>query len=180
MRGASGVATDPKGRYAAVAFAGTVVNGRQTGGRTTVFDADSGAVVTHIVTGFPGGESHDHLDVAWDNVGNLYLVDNYESVWRAYSPPGSNSATTYALGFLRLATPPLAPILKTVGYANGQFSFTLTGRTNLNYIIDASADLVNWSSVATNSDVCATRLVTVAAPQSVNFYRAWPEVIPVP
>lgn len=177
MRGAAGVAVDPTGRFVAVAFAGATNSGSRTGGRTILFEATTGDTVVSFVTGVPGEESHDHLDVAWDNAGNLYTVDHEEGVWRVYSPPGSNAAVTHAVGQLRLATPPLAPILETVGFANGFFHFNLTGRTNLDYIIQASTNLLHWSPVATNSDVCATRLISIAPQGPRNFYRATPSVI---
>lgn len=177
MRGASGVAVGPGGNYVAATFAGAVVGGSRTGGRTTVLEAATGRTVISITTDYLDEESHDHLDVAWDNAGNLYTVDHEESVWRVYSPPGSNAAVTVAPGQLRLATPPLWPILTTVGHANGHFDFYLTGRTNLDYIIQASTNLHDWRPVATNSDVCATRLISVKAPEKRNFYRGIPSVI---
>ena len=175
MRGASGVAVDREARYVAVAFAGALVNGFWTGGRTTVFDAATGVVVTNLITDLPGGESHRHLDVAWDNVGNLYDVDNYEGLWRVYSPPGSNAAVTVALAPLRVTEPPLAPILTALGQANGRFDFALTGRTNLTYIIQASTDFSDWTAVATNApEPCSTRVVSVPATGERSFYRATP------
>lgn len=175
MRGASGVAVDREGRYVAVAFAGALVNGLWTGGRTTVFDAATGAVVTNLVTDLPGGESHRHLDVAWDNVGNLYDVDNYQGLWRVYSPPGSNAAVTVALAPLRVTEPPLAPILAALGHANGRFEFSLTGRTNVTYIIQASTNFSDWTPVATNApEPCSTRVVSVPATGERSFYRATP------
>ncbi len=175
MRGASGVAVDREGRYVAVAFAGSLVNGFLTGGRSMVLDAATGNTVTNIVTDLPGGESHDHLDVAWDNVGNLYDVDNYEGLWRVYSPPGSNAAVTVALAPLRVTEPPLAPILQAVDRVGSEFRFTLTGRTNVNYVIQASTDFTDWIAVATNGPaVCSTRLITVNATAERSFYRATP------
>ncbi len=180
MRGASGVAVDPTGRYVAAAFAGALVSGSLSGGRTMVLDATNGQTVTSIITDIAGGESHDHLDVAWDNVGNLYDVDNYEGIWRVFSPPGSNAASTVALVPLRVSEPPLAPVLKAVDFSAGQFRFLLTGRTNVNYAIQASTNLTDWASVATNDApaTCSTRLVSVKASGARNFYRATPASTP--
>lgn len=179
MGGASGVAVDRDGRYVAVAFAGALVHGTRTGGRTTVFDAATGGVVTNLVTHLPGTESHDHLDVAWDNVGNLYDVDHYEGLWRVYSPPGSNAAVTVALAPLRVTEPPINPILEAISYTAGQFTFSLTGRTNLDYLIQASTNLNDWTTVATNAaERCSTRSVSVPAFETRNFYRATPVLTP--
>lgn len=175
MRGASGVAVDPTGRYVAVAFAGTVEGNWRTGGRTTVFDAATGEVVTNIITDLPGQASHAHADVAWDQVGNLYDLDRSESLWRVYSPPGSNAASTVATGPLLVSLPPLRPILQALGHANGQFTLALTGRTNASYVIEAAPGFGGWTPVATNgASACPTRVVTVSAPLNQSFYRAYP------
>jgi hypothetical protein len=175
MRGASGVAVNPPGSLVAVAFRGPPVDDGLAGGRTIIFNATNGSVITNIVTDTPGGERHKHLDVAWDNVGNLYDLDNTASFWRVYSPPGSNAATTVALAPLLVDLPPLRPILSAVSYANNQFTLALTGRTNVNYVVQASQDYQAWTAVATNiSHDCPTRPITVSAPQGRNFYRAYP------
>jgi hypothetical protein len=113
--------------------------------------------------------------VSWDNVGNLYGLDNFDRVWRVYSPPGSNAATTVAISPLVVDNPPLAPILNAVSYANGKFTLDLTGRTNVSYVVEASSSFSGWLPVATNiSYVCPTRTITVNAPPPRNFYRAYP------
>src|SRR5205814_737060 len=83
MQGAYGLAVDPTGRYLAVAFKG---DGQLTVnyGSTRIFEASNGASVVTITP----SPSHDHTDVAWDSVGNLYTLDNADTAWRTYSPPG--------------------------------------------------------------------------------------------
>lgn len=175
MRGASGVAVDPSGNLVAVAFRGVSINNFQVGGRTTIFSTADGSIVTNIVTDFAGDSSHQHTDVAWDNAGNLYDLDNSDRVWRVFSPPGSNAATTVAVSPLVVDNPPLAPILGAVSRANGKFTLDLIGRTNVNYVIETSFDFHGWTPVATNiSQVCPTRSITVTAPLSQSFYRAYP------
>jgi len=175
QRGAAGVALDRTGTHVAVAFRGAVVNNFQVGGRTLVFELATGNVVTNILTDLPGGESHDHTDVAWDNAGNLYDLDNYDSTWRVYSPPGSNAAATVAPYVIHVTDPPVAAILEAAGHTNGQFHLTLTGRTNLTYVVEASPDFQQWTPVATNPPAgCASRSLSISAPGARSFYRAWP------
>jgi hypothetical protein len=42
---------------------------------------------------------------AWDNVGNLYGASSSIDLWRVWSPPGSNQATTLAVATMQLAVP---------------------------------------------------------------------------
>lgn len=177
MRGASGIAVDPNATYVAVAFIGSGEGLGRTGGVVRIFSAASGSDVKTINPA-PFPESfHDHTDVAWDNVGNLYLCDNADSVWRVYSPPGANQATTIAPQTLEVSPPPLAPYLQAVGYTSGQFLFTLCGRTNVDYVIVAStnvlAGLQTWKPVLTNHDNSFLRLIAVTAPENRQFYRAF-------
>src|SRR5262249_41927059 len=36
------------------------------------------------------------------DVGNLYAADDFDSVWRVYSPPGTNQAITTAVGMIQV------------------------------------------------------------------------------
>jgi hypothetical protein len=157
FNGASGVAVDGSASYVAVAL--------RSGGVQILIAAD-GAAVTTLSPGF-----HDHTDVAWDNVGNLYVCDNLDQVWRAYSPPGGNEATTVALAMIQI-TPATPLTLSAPVYVGGQFQFTLNGQPNVSYVILSSTNLQNWLPIATNQSASATRLITIAAPDSYRFYRA--------
>jgi hypothetical protein len=81
------IAVNPAGTYVAVGLA--------TGNAVAILDAATGTNVTTIsVNGNP------HKAVAWDNVGNLYTTSEDpvgESAWQAWSPPGTNAATTFGL-----------------------------------------------------------------------------------
>lgn len=64
------------------------------------------------------------------------------------------------------------PELSNPHWSGGQFQFTLTGETNLNYVIQASTNLPSWTPLATNSSPNASRIITIDAPDSRSFYRA--------
>ena len=168
MCGASGIAVDPSGNLVAVAFTGFGTGFGRIGGGVRVFRTVDGSEVRTLTP----APYHDHTDVAWDNVGNLYVCDNWNWAWRAYSPPGANQATTVSIQTLEAGEPPIAALLRVVVYTNGQFHFTLRGRTNIYYVIEGSTDLQSWVPVLTNRDDCATRLIVVNSPQSWRFYRA--------
>src|SRR5882672_733431 len=63
-------------------------------------------------------------------------------------------------------------VLSSPVVTNNQFQFSLTGESGVSYVIESSPDLVNWASVATNSDSSISRLIGVDAPNSARFYRA--------
>jgi hypothetical protein len=126
MSGANGIAVDSTGTLVAVAFRGMVAGGLRQNGSTKVFQAANGALVTTINT----GSAHDHTDVAWDAVGNLYDLDNYASRWRAYSPPGSNRTTTAGLNHIFVAGTFQLPVITKISRGGGQVAVTFTGATN--------------------------------------------------
>jgi hypothetical protein len=75
-----------------------------------VLNAANGSVVS--VTNGAAIQTLTNLDytaeytcVAWDNAGNLYGASPSRNVWRAWSPPGSNSATTVAPGQIIVVAP---------------------------------------------------------------------------
>jgi hypothetical protein len=165
--GAAGIAVDPTAAYVAVAQRGVSAN-NHTGAAVAVLNAANGDTVATLAP----GSNHDYTDVAWDNVGNLYTCDNWNSVWRVYSPPGPNAATTFALQNVQFGSAVTAPTLGATAYSGDQFQFTLFGQTNASYIIQASMDLQNWLPILTNSSPDATRIITINAPGSSEFYRA--------
>jgi len=166
MGGALAVAVDPTSTYVAGAFRG--INPNSTGfedGSVGVFATSNGAP---IVTLNPAPLYHDHTAVAWDNVGNVYTADDDGSVWRVYSPPGTNFATTVAIPQVQVSLP---VILTAPSYHAAQFQFTLNGQANVSYVILSSTNLQTWTPVATNVSPNATRLITVSAPERRSFYR---------
>ncbi len=106
--GASGIAVDPTGTYVAVAFQGVVVGGLSVNGNTKVLYATNGSLVANLDLdrSISGYSTHWDTDCAWDAVGNVYCIDNYYGTWRAFSPPGTNQATTVSLASIQVGAPP--------------------------------------------------------------------------
>lgn len=165
MRGASGIAVSPDMTYVAVAFAGYGTYPNWDGSSLRVFMATNGSDVATLLP----APFHNPRDVSWDNVGNLYAVDNGDSVWRAYSPPGTNFATTVATAAVFVAG---APVLSAPMYTNSVFQFTLNGIANVSYIILTSSNLTDWGPILTSSAPSAVRVISVPAPLRRSFYRA--------
>ena len=70
---------------------------------------------------------------------------------------------------------PLAPVvLKPMGYANGQFSMSVTGSVGPDYVLQGSATLTNWISLVTNTPGSMPFIFTdpAAGAFSNRFYRA--------
>jgi hypothetical protein len=128
LAGAKGIAVNPAGTLVAVAFRGFFPppSGPWVNGGVRIY-ANNGTNLDLVTTISPAASpSHDHWDVDWDNAGNLYTVDNYDSASRVYSPPGSNAATTVALALVQViqSTPPVittAPQGGTRGYGDSNY-----------------------------------------------------------
>jgi hypothetical protein len=120
--GASGLAADPSGSYVAVAFEAVIAFGTFYSGNTKILSASDGSLVANLDLGVEIGGLSDHSDTAcaWDAVGNVYYIDNSATRWRAVSPPGTNQATTAALGLVQvIAVPPSPPEITRIGTAAG-------------------------------------------------------------
>jgi len=61
--------------------------------------------------------------------------------------------------------------LVPAGFANGQFVFAVSGARNLQYIVQASTDLVHWIPVQTNT-APFTFVDTHTGQFSQRYYRA--------
>ena len=131
MAGANGLAVDPSGTYVAIAFIGlsTGINGC-----TQIFYASNGVLVTNLDLGVTinGASDHEDQDCAWDAVGNVYYIDNIAAVWRAFSPPGTNQATTVALAKIQIggAVSVTAPKITNISVAGGMVSIDFSAGTN--------------------------------------------------
>jgi hypothetical protein len=138
MAGANGLAVDPTGTYLAVAFTG--ISGSGSNGCTQIFFASNGAPVVNLDLGMTisGLSDHQDEDCAWDAVGNLYYIDNWFGVWRAVSPPGTNSATTLSVPTIVIGGSSPggpAPVVTGITETAGVVTITFTGATS-----DTSAD----------------------------------------
>jgi hypothetical protein len=117
-----------------------------------------------------GGDQY--TDVAWDNMGNLYALDTTTNVWRVYSPPGANQATTTAVPFIQVYNSLTPPQLQNPILSDICLNFTLTGQSNVTYYIQQSPDIVNWTSVATNFCPSTSTPISIPCADSQDFYRA--------
>ena len=129
-------------------------------------DAATGNLVTNITA----GSSSSYLDVAWDRVGNVYGTE-YE-VWHAFSPPGTNQATTFSVPVVQIMKSVRAPVLSDSQFVEGQFQFNLAGQSNVTYLIEATTDFLDWATVATNYSVLPLRTVQFTPMVDASFLRA--------
>jgi hypothetical protein len=130
--GASGIAVDPTGRYVAVTFEAAIAWGVFYSGNTKILSASDGSLVANLDLGVEIGGLSDHSDTAcaWDAVGNVYYVDNNAARWRAVSPPGTNQATTAALGLVQvIALPPYPPEIRSIETAAGTVTIEFDAST---------------------------------------------------
>ncbi|MDB6058640.1 MAG: hypothetical protein JWO95_2484, partial [Verrucomicrobiales bacterium] len=126
------------------------------------------------VTTFSDG-TNSYTDVAWDNVGNLYATDDGTSVWRAFSPPNTNYATTVMVPLIQVYPEILAPqfTMPTLNNTQDGVQFSLIGQSNVTYLIESTTDLATWSPVQTNySSTLIERPITVPLTNDVLFFRA--------
>lgn len=113
-----------------------------------------------------------YYDVAWDNVGNLYALDGVAQVWRAYSPPGANQATTVGVSPIQVYNTLLPPSLCNPAVCMDGLRFTLAGQSNVTYVVERSCDLCKWCDAVTNFSTNANRCIFLPVSGNQNFYRA--------
>jgi len=180
MAGANGIAVDPTGTYVAVAFTGLATGGN---GCTQIFYATNGALVTNLDLGITisGFADHQDEDCAWDAVGNVYYIDNIFGVWRAVSPPGPNSSTTFSVATIVIggtSSGGVQPRITDISQAAGVVTIDFTAGTN-----DTSANFaVQGAATVTGpyTGVAGASITTVAPGQfratfpasgSVQYFR---------
>ena len=164
---ASGIATALHTNFLAV------VSYLDTGNPLSVYriSTTNAALLTTDGDGLNSGSEHNYTDVAWDHAGNLYVTDWAESRWRAFSPPGNNQFTTTSLQWVKVG-PYVQPTLQSVRWQTNQFQLQLNGEIGVNYIIEASSNLLTWTGVATNRAPATTSLWAVSSSSSRAFFRA--------
>ena len=172
MGGSFGIAVDPSATYVAVAFQGIFSPpfGPWQNSSVRVFYATNGGFVAAPAATLP--PPHDYRDVAWDNAGNLYAIDTTNSLWVAFSPPGTNQATTVAVATISVPAQRIPPVLSEPSYAAGEFRCFLTGEPNVIYYIQSSTNLVDWVTLVRNNSLFTKRPITLTATNKLSFYRA--------
>ena len=159
------LAVNPAGTYVAVALA--------SGGAVEVLDAGTGTNVTTVsVNGNP------HKAVAWDNVGNLYSASDDpvgESSWQAWSPPGTNAATTFGLERILIGAGS-SPQITGIVPSGTNFVITFTGPASdpaSAYTLLSGALVSGVTNVApaTITGTNGVYQATVPASGPVQFYR---------
>ncbi len=144
MRGAFACAVDPTATYVAVAFR----TGSGGSGGVAILDANTGALIKRDLVPLD-----DYREVAWDNVGNLYVADNAGSLWRAFSPPAS--PCTFS-----------APAM-----VGTNFQFTVSGPTNQLYNLSGSTNLTTWRGLVGGS-IAGGGAIKIHPSTAASFYRA--------
>ena len=114
--------------------------------------------------------------MAWDNVGNLYFTLDTavgESLWQAWSPPGTNSATTVALEAIQIA----APIqITSIVPSGSNFIISFTGSAGDS---PSAYTLLSGTAVTGITNIASATITggsgqfqaTVAASGPIQFYR---------
>jgi hypothetical protein len=173
MGGGRGLAINPAGTRLAVAFQGYFDDSLQEylNSSVRIFNPTNGASIATIEPLAQDGPD-DYWDVAWDNVGNLYSVHGFGSLWRIFSPPGTNQSTTVAVPLVQVPNPAQPPVLGQP-VSDGDFiHFILYGQPGITYVILASSNLTGWAAIQTNTSVFANRTITVPKTGPRSFYRA--------
>lgn len=90
--------------------------------------------------------------------------------------PNNNNANHFIyLGILQVDWSTAAgeqPSLSQAAYANGNFTFTLSGAAGSTYKIQRSANLVDWADATTVTLNSASQTVTIPQADTYQFYRA--------
>jgi hypothetical protein len=110
----------------------------------------AGNVTNLIVGGLTAGTTYYFAATSYDAAGDQ----------SGYSAETSGTATD--------PTPTLTPVSAGV---SGQFSFTVSGTAGARYVVQATTDLVNWTTLQTNT-APFTFVDTDAGRYGQRFYRA--------
>ena len=90
--------------------------------------------------------------------------------------PGNYTLTTTSWSVPVMTTPFTVPTSSTqtlypIGLGtNGSFNIQLTGVTNVSYVLQCSTNLLNWTSLSTNSNIQLLKDTSPASPGS-RYYR---------
>ncbi len=141
-------------------------------GGMRILNAADGSVVTNLQQ----DGTVFFVACGWDNVGNVYGGIGTH-LWRAFSPPGANQATTPALESIQVATP---PTITSIALSSGTVTINFTGSAfdaPTAFTLLSSATVGPAGSYAPAAGVTITLLApgsfqaTVPAVGAVEFYR---------
>jgi hypothetical protein len=177
--GGKGIAVDPTGAYVAASFWGYNDGTTWNSGNIKILNTADGTIVTNLDLGvsYPSSLTSDpthHMDTDcdWDAVGNLYYLDDWPGCWRAFSPPGANSASTLALAKVQVKASVTPTTIRIVPIGAGYYTIAYSGGGGSQFVLLTSptvnAPLSGWTRAATNTAPGGTFLVT---PNSHTFYR---------
>ena len=179
--GASGLAVDPTGRYVAVAFEAVIASGMFNSGSTRILSTSDGSLVANLDLGSEINGLSDHSDTAcaWDAVGNVYYIDNNAGRWRAVSPPGTNQATTAALGMVQVvALTPYPPDITSIRAAAGTVTIEFNASaldTPERFGMAGAADESGPYTLLTNASIVSVGpgqfRATLPESATVHYYR---------
>ena len=130
-------------------------------------DANSTFTGTYI----EANSTSDYPNAASGNYCRFYNVRGTNFVVRDTCGYSSDPNPRGPFNALQIVQVEPTPTLSNPSYAGGQFQCLLNGVTNLSYVVQASTDFVNWTSVATNT---APAQITNTPPPNTpyRFYRA--------
>lgn len=112
--------THPTKLAVAMADGAPTANGPNGGIR--ILNATNGAILVSNLD-----SSNSYYGVAFDNVGNVYGCSDSAHVWRVWSPPGTNQATTVVVAKLSLV---IEPVITGFSFTKGSITIDFTGGTN--------------------------------------------------
>jgi len=101
-----------------------------------VVRATTGAVIQPLTN---IDAANQYTCAAWDNVGNLYGASTTRHLWRVWSPPGPNLATTTAAAQVIVPTAFAVTSVTAIPVAFGCMAVTLTFTTVGNFNLAPSA-----------------------------------------
>ena len=129
----------------------------------------SSVAVVNVSPKLEIGLNGNRLSLTWEGRFVLQSASSpagpFQDVAGATSPYGSDAVGAQAFFRLRAETPNLTSTI----LPNGQTSITVTGSLGTVYLLQASADLVHWTTLSTSTVPCT--FVDTTTMQSSRFYR---------
>jgi hypothetical protein len=145
-------------------------------GGLRILSATNGSLVTNIQQSV----STNFLSVGWDNVGNVYAGSS-ASLWRAFSPPGTNQATTAAVETIQvIGASVVQPKITSINVSNNIVTIYFTGSTNdaasvFTLLSSGTAIPASGYTSAAGATISSVSpglfKATVAVNGSIQFYR---------